>query len=225
MTSHFQQIGLFRASSELENTKVSCATTTNNSTTIQIQKYTQPTTVHTKQVHSDSRTNKPAYAIKVSRAFPVNKPIETQINVNKQTTDLNTQQYDRCLITPILQCNGNVRPSQNSTHSSDYTSPNSNFNQGLNIFKQNKKYFKLLTFNAQGLLEGEHFDQIYHYNDNLQADLIAISETWLKKPINNKMIEISEYKIIRSDRNFKRANKKRAVVFVRILKIISKENA
>lgn len=149
--------------------------------------------------------------------------IITQHTNNKQYTKINKytgqcNAYDRCSVEVCLQNNGNnhdlLYTSLNENNNSnnvyiDSHCQNDNYLKCLNIFKSNNKFIKILNFNAQGLLESEHFEHIFNYNHDLKADIIAIEETWLHKSIINKMVEMNEYKIFRSDRNFKRANKQK----------------
>lgn len=72
------------------------------------------------------------------------------------------------------------------------------------MIKQNAKYLKIIHFNAQGLLEGTHFENICSMLVKLDVDVIAISESWLNSNISNKMIDINRYQLFRSDRKFKR---------------------
>lgn len=71
-----------------------------------------------------------------------------------------------------------------------------------NLISCNRKFLKMIHFNAQGMLEGMHFEHICNVIDKLDLDVIAISVTWLKRAINNMMIAIDGYQIVRSDRNF-----------------------
>lgn len=68
----------------------------------------------------------------------------------------------------------------------------------------NAKYLKMVHFNAQGLLEGMHFEHICEITDRLNLDIILISETWLNKNVSNKMVAMKGFQIYRSDRNFSR---------------------
>lgn len=67
----------------------------------------------------------------------------------------------------------------------------------------------MIHFNAQGLLEGQHFEQICFFTKDLQADVIAIIESWLNKSHKNGLVNINDFQIFRSDRNFKNKNVKK----------------
>lgn len=56
------------------------------------------------------------------------------------------------------------------------------------------------------MLEGSHFENIKIFIDDLDVDIIAIGETWLKKSLVNRIVSIDGYRIFRSDRNFKQTN-------------------
>lgn len=74
--------------------------------------------------------------------------------------------YDRCLVQVCLQNNNNYYDSlcsnlnKNDKKYIDSHCQNDSFSKCLNIFKSNNKYNKILNFNAQGLLEAEHFEHI-----------------------------------------------------------------
>lgn len=60
-------------------------------------------------------------------------------------------------------------------------------------FSTNRKFIGIINFNAQGIFEGTHFDQIIIYTKELNADIIAISESWLNKSISNGILIIIRY--------------------------------
>lgn len=68
---------------------------------------------------------------------------------------------------------------------------------------------KIININAQGFIEGSHFEQILLLVEKKDIDIISIVETWLSPALSNKLIEIEDYKIFRSVRNNKRAKKKK----------------
>ena len=49
-----------------------------------------------------------------------------------------------------------------------------------------------------------HIDEIHELFCNLDIHALAVSETWFKKNINNKLISISGYDVIRHDRQSKK---------------------
>lgn len=82
---------------------------------------------------------------------------------------------------------------------------NNNIDKFMNLTDCNKKFLKIIHFNAQGLLEGMHFEQICDVINKFKLDIIAISETWLNQAISNKTMSINGYQVFRSDRNFNRS--------------------
>lgn len=93
----------------------------------------------------------------------------------------------------------------------------------LSCLESVNNFSKLICFNAQGLLESSHYDQICYYTKDLQADIIAIGETWLKKSIRNSLIKLNEYRLFRSDHNLK-SIKRAAAVYVPTFEIDSRSN-
>lgn len=79
-----------------------------------------------------------------------------------------------------------------------------NYEKCTDLFKENESFLKIIHFNAQGLLEGAHLESILLLNENLKADIISISESWLNTSIRSGTINIEEYNLYRSDRNFRR---------------------
>lgn len=121
-------------------------------------------------------------------------------------------QYDHNLIICESNENGVVEVNQNSHFDANMNvieCNNDSFDRCLSIFESNRKFTKILVFNAQGLLEGSHLEHIILLNDSLRSDIIAIGESWLNKSVSNKLINIDGYKVYRSDRNFKMKNVKR----------------
>lgn len=86
---------------------------------------------------------------------------------------------------------------------------NDTFAKFKELSMKNFKKLSILNFNAQGLLDASHFEQICVFVEKNNIDIISIEETWLNSSINDKLIAISGYKLYRSDRNLKRAKKKK----------------
>lgn len=90
-----------------------------------------------------------------------------------------------------------------------YECENKNYDRFKHLMIENRKFLKIIHFNAQGLLEGSHYDNISNYVKDDIVDIIAIGETWLHKNIPNKMIAIGQYQVFRSDRNTRKSVIKR----------------
>lgn len=159
--------------------------------------------------------------------------VNKKANVNKYT--LNAE-YNKCRIQPTIENNNinnnecKIKITDIEYDSSDKCISNSH-QKCVQIFESNLKFIKIINFNAQGTLESSHFDNINILIKDLNADVIAISESWLKKSINNRLIHIDNYKIFRSDRNFNTKNSKKSgggvCAFIRDdlrAKIIEKSN-
>lgn len=58
-----------------------------------------------------------------------------------------------------------------------------------------KNFFKLVYWNANGLLSKKH--ELMHFLEEEEVDVIMIGETWLN---NNHMLKIPNYSIYRNDR-------------------------
>ena len=65
-----------------------------------------------------------------------------------------------------------------------------------------KRSFVLCHFNAQSLVE--HCDDVKYYLGDALPHAIAISESWLKPSLPNKIVALSGYRIYRNDRTKKR---------------------
>lgn len=126
--------------------------------------------------------------------------------ISKQA--LNNFEYERNLLSCKLKNN------VSSIHTGDELIMDMNSDRCINnslerfnyLFKNNSSYLRVVHFNAQGLMEGSHFEHICLKIKDASPDLIIISETWLKSSISNKLVNIDNYKLIRSDRNFKKTN-------------------
>lgn len=182
----------FRASNGKKKIKESCAIATN------VPEITR--------TNVDGKT-----ANTVTSAASINELCATQTNENKSAVSYCKQNYDRCFAMPIYN-NGKREidigqdfesKSYANNNSAESECINNNLNRCLELFTKSRIFFKIVHFNAQGLLEGSHFEHVCLYNKDLRADIIAISETWLKKSVVNSLVNIDNYKIFRSDRNFK----------------------
>lgn len=149
-----------------------------------------------------------------SKIFPIainTKHSSKNIFVNKKTSVHAANMYDRCLLIPRIE---NIELGQvlnNNSYKESFINDeadcrNNNFEKCIELFKNNSKFVKIINFNAQGFFEGAHYEQICLYNKDINADVIAVSETWLNKNINNGLVNIDGYKLMRSDRNFKKTN-------------------
>lgn len=78
---------------------------------------------------------------------------------------------------------------------------NNNIDKFKSVLSNHGKFLQIIHFNAQGLLEGMHLEHIHEIVNELNLDIIAISETWLNQNIRNKTIAINGYQMLRSDRN------------------------
>ena len=70
-----------------------------------------------------------------------------------------------------------------------------------NTFDLNHKIhhrFKVLFWNVRSL--HSKFDVISHELNNISADIINISETWLREEMENHVVNINNYSLIRNDR-------------------------
>ena len=63
------------------------------------------------------------------------------------------------------------------------------------------KHLTLIHWNLNGVLVAGRMEQLITYNDEINADIICLSETKLDESIPNSMIKLDGFNIIRRDRN------------------------
>lgn len=150
--------------------------------------------------------------LKQNGNFNSGHTVGKMVNEDEHCDKLNftDSNYDRSLINVNICNEKNFRDSINdikersmNENSTKYEGKcdNYSFEKCKAYFNNDRKFIKILNFNAQGLLEGTHLDQILLYNEELKSDVIAISESWLNRSISNGQINIDTYKVFRSDRN------------------------
>lgn len=142
-------------------------------------------------------------------------------NRRPPTTKKMVCEYDRCFIVPFidnkrLECSVNLKDNSMKTSNGEpivdfdiMKCSRNGIGKCAKIFKESGDFVKIVNFNAQGLLEGGHLESIIAINVNLNADVIAISESWLNPSIRNGTISMDSYRLYRSDRNFKRQHIKK----------------
>lgn len=151
---------------------------------------------------------------------------EQQLNKNINSTKFKKgnicKSYDKCLIN--IKCN-NINANKNrnmDSHNNNVSESTESSHVGvlrqcihntyedfIRICSIKKNNIIILNLNAQGLLEGNHFEQMCTYINDNRIDIISVEETWLNTTVNNKSVDIEGYKICRSDRNLRRAKKKK----------------
>lgn len=74
----------------------------------------------------------------------------------------------------------------------------------INDITSKSNGIKLVHLNARSLKNREHLAQIKELVNDVNLDVLAVSESWLKSSTTNAEVEIPGYKIYRLDRKHKK---------------------
>lgn len=99
----------------------------------------------------------------------------------------------KCIVVLLLLISGNVQPNPG---------PTTNAQQGLSTPAdlKNSSGLGLMHINVRSLLSKSKMDMVRIWASMTDADVIVLSETWLKRIVSNDGIAIADYNVFRVDR-------------------------